>query len=85
MIETWNQRYYVRINNVHNWNQFGSPQTLISAKKKFISVKLAISYYGTPLFLLWNTFVPAMGRNFDPSMEQVSVPTMGQMYIIGVP
>ena len=48
-------------------------------------VKLAISYYGTPLFLLWNTFVPAMGRNFDPSVEQVSVPTMGQMYIIGVP
>ena len=85
MIETWNQRYSVRINNVHNWNQFGSPQTLISAKKKIIPVKLAISYYGTPLLLLWNTFVPAMGRNFDPSMEQVSVPTMGQMYIIGVP
>ena len=85
MIKTWNQRYLIRINPVQNRDQFGSPQTLISAKKKFIPLKLAISYYGTPLFLLWNTFVPAMGRNFDPSMEQVSVPTMGQMYIIGVP
>ena len=77
MIETWNQRYSVRINNVHNWNQFGSPQTLISAKKKFISVKLAISYYGTSLALLWDTFGPVMGHDFGPSMEQISVPDMG--------
>ena len=60
-----------------NRDQFGSPQTLISAKKKFISVKLAISYYGTPLALLWDTFGPVMGRDFGPSMEQISVPDMG--------
>ena len=50
--------------------------------KKIISVKLAISYYGTPLALLWDTFGPVMGRDFGPSMEQISVPTMEQMYIL---
>ena len=45
--------------------------------KKIISVKLAISYYGTSLALLWDTFGPVMGHDFGPSMEQISVPDMG--------
>ena len=76
MIKTWNQRHLIRINPVQNRDQFGSPQTLISAKK-IISVKLAISYYGTSLALLWDTFGPVMGHDFGPSMEQISVPDMG--------
>ena len=54
MIKTWNQRHLIRINPVQNRDQFGSPQTLISAKKQFISVKMPSSCYGTPLSQLWN-------------------------------